>query len=264
MADDYPRDKTSNWNNASEIAMKNIGTMCILYKKKHLESARFCNTMHTILTYLGIILGPLAGLLSALSINNSISISIISFISGLIVSIIKVGRFEKNALLHNSSSSNYTNLEHNIRRQLCLYRKDRINPIQYCEWVSKSFDDIYKSSPVIKIPDKKLDISIQIAHEMASFKSKDSKPIQEKDEPRSLDPKITSNFYEVMPETPSNKSIESKITSNFLEDITKVSIVIPDDTPSNFQEDISKTPEDILVNTYTDKMMEYEMKRMKL
>ena len=210
--------------------------------------------MHTILTYLGIILGPLAGLLSALSINDSISISIISFISGLIVSIIKVGRFEKNALLHNSSSSNYTNLEHNIRRQLCLYRKDRINPIQYCEWVSKSFDDIYKSSPVIKIPDKKLDISIQIAQEMSSFKSKDPKPIQEKDKPISL----------VMPETPSNKSIESKITSNFLEDITKLSIVIPDDTPSNFQEVISKTPEDILVNTYTDKMMEYEMKRMKL
>ena len=99
---------------------------------------------------------------------------------------------------------------------------------------------------------------------MSSFKSKDPKPIQEKDKPISLDPKITSNFYEVMPETPSNKSIESKITSNFLEDITKVSIVIPDDTPSNFQEDISKTPEDILVNTHTDKMMEYEMKRMKL
>ena len=134
------------------------------------------------------------------------------------------------------------------------YRKDRINPIQYCEWVSKSFDDIYKSSPVIKIPDKKLDISIQIAQEMSSFKSKDPKPIQEKDKPISL----------VMPETPSNKSIESKITSNFLEDITKLSIVIPDDTPSNFQEVISKTPEDILVNTYTDKMMEYEMKRMKL
>ena len=252
MADDYLRDKTSNWNTTSEIEMKNIGTMCILYKKKHLESARFCNTMHTILTYLGIILGPLAGLLSALSINDSISISIISFISGLIVSIIKVGRFEKNALLHNSSSSNYTNLEHNIRRQLCLYRKDRINPIQYCEWVSKSFDDIYKSSPVIKIPDKKLDI--QIAQEMSSFKYKDPKPIQEKDKPISL----------VMPETPSNKSLESKITSNFLEDITKLSIVIPDDTPSNFQEVISKTPEDILVNTYTDKMMEYEMKRMKL
>ena len=149
MADDYSHDKTSQWNNASEIAMKNIGSTCVLYKQKHLETARFCNTMHTLLTYLGIILGPLAGLLSALSINDSISISIISFISGLIVSIIKVGRFEKNALLHNSTSSNYTNLEHNIRRQLSLNRNDRIHPKHYLKWIEIKFEEINCSSPLI-------------------------------------------------------------------------------------------------------------------
>lgn len=224
MTDDYSHDKTSRWNNASELAMKNIGSTCILYKQKHLQSAKFCNIMHTLLTYLGIILGPLAGLLSALSVNNSVGISIISFISGLIVSIIKVGRFEKNALLHNTSSSKYNNLEHNIRRQLCLYRKDRINPVQYCEWVSKSFDDIYKSSPFIQIKNTNpIDLTIQIAQESGSDKELDKEDVKE-------------------------LQIDTDI---------KISIEDDDDT-------LSKSPEDILKNTYTDKMMEYEMKRMKL
>ena len=108
--------------------------------------------------YSGILLGPLAGMLTGVGailypqegpVLFPIAVTCISFISGIVVAISKFGKFEEKSSHHKIAASKYTSLESNVRRQLILCRTNRINAGTYLDYVGSSFDDLFMASPLV-------------------------------------------------------------------------------------------------------------------
>ncbi len=107
--------------------------------------------------YISIVIGPTTGVISGILTNFdvntqkylSILITILSFISGIIATILKFGRFEEESNSNKLAASKYTSLENNVRRQLALSRKNRIPAKDYIEWINKSFDELFIASPLL-------------------------------------------------------------------------------------------------------------------
>ena len=155
-----PLEKTESfslWNDKLEAAAKEIGEMSLSYKLMHMEMARRSHIRYNILMYIGIIFAPLSGIISQLNSpfssceNPYVSFVAlgISFISGIVVAVIKFSRYDEIEYANKLASSKYTSLESNVRRQLALYRDNRIDASEYMEWLSNSFDELFLSSPIL-------------------------------------------------------------------------------------------------------------------
>jgi hypothetical protein len=147
----------SVWNDKLESAVKEIGEMSLSYKLMHIEMALRCHIRYNVLMYIGIISAPLSGIISQfnspLSSCDNMYISFvalgISFISGIVVAIIKFSRYDEVEYANKLAASKYTSLESNVRRQLTLYRDNRVDAIEYMEWLTTSFDELFLSSPLL-------------------------------------------------------------------------------------------------------------------
>jgi len=199
----------------------------------HIKEAKSISFIYDLLMYSGIILGPIAGLLSAigsiLSPDTSPStLPIISgcvaFFSGIVVAITKYGKFEEKNSHHKMAASKYTSLESNIRRQLILYRDNRQNAEKYLEWIGNSFDDLFSASPLIS--DRIYDEYIKIARKKGLLVPDDYV--------------ININNHKI------NESIR---------EIQNVSSLKKDEVLNN----ISHFPD---INKFSDNMMSYELQRM--
>ena len=147
------------WNSKIEKNIEIIGQKSNTLKIMHLKQALKLSKTYNILMYLGIILGPLAGLVSAIGSTTTecedieifypITSMCVGFISGIVVAITKFSKLEEKKSHHKLASSKYTNLESNVKRQLLLDPKQRIKPTKYLEWVGKSFDDLFTNSPLL-------------------------------------------------------------------------------------------------------------------
>jgi hypothetical protein len=154
-----PKKKNNTWNDKLEDTAKYIGDMSRIYKQMHIKSAQQSSYIYNIYMYSSIVIGPLAGILTGISSvyeNDqkskhilTILITFMSFFSGIIAAIIKFGKFDEESSSNKLAASRYTSLESNVRRQLALYRKDRINSKDYIEWLNKSFDELFLSSPLL-------------------------------------------------------------------------------------------------------------------
>lgn len=153
---------TSVWSTSIENVIKDIGEQSKGFKWMNLEAAKVATFRHAILSYTIIIIGPIAGVLSAIATPNSeeegcedvgiafhILITIFSFLNGILGLAIKFARYDTKAESYKAIATKYASLEGNIRRQLSLCRDDRVNAGQYLEWVSTSFDDLFSSAPLI-------------------------------------------------------------------------------------------------------------------
>jgi hypothetical protein len=147
-----------HWNEDIEKNVYEIGEKSKGYKIMHIKEAINVSFRYDLLMYSGILLGPIAGLLSAigsiLSPDDSpttlpIVSACLAFISGIVVAATKYGKFEEKSSHHKMAASKYTSLESNIRRQLILYRENRQNAAQYLEWIGNSFDDLFTGSPLV-------------------------------------------------------------------------------------------------------------------
>jgi hypothetical protein len=147
-----------SWNSKIEQNVKEIGEKSKGYKIMHIQEARKISKLYRHLMYAGITLGPLAGMLSGVGaiMNPSegpvvfpITATCVGFLSGIIVAVTKYGKFEEKSSHHKIAASKYTGLESNIRRQLVLCRTDRINAVQYLEYVGSNFDELFLSSPLV-------------------------------------------------------------------------------------------------------------------
>ena len=144
-----------DWNDSIEYVVRDIGNKCKTYKQMHMQYAQESSTRFKRISFLSILTGPVSGVLTSIEAitNHHISIllvsSLISFISGAIAAIIKFSRYEEIITSHKSAAAKYTSLETNIRRQLALYRKDRIPVEFYLNWLSEAFDTLYISCPLI-------------------------------------------------------------------------------------------------------------------
>lgn len=147
--------KTLYWNTNIETILKDIEQSCKKYKWISLYTSEKCTEYYNILMYIVIFIGPISGILSTISVSNpsysdviQIFITIFSFISGVLSAIIKYSKLEQNSSLQQSMASKYASLESNIKRQLSLNEEDRVNPGEYLEWVTKTFDELFSSLPI--------------------------------------------------------------------------------------------------------------------
>ena len=149
---------TTKWNSVIEKNIKEIGESCKGYKWMHITSARSAMQSYNLLMYVTMIIGPLGGLFGAISsseewCNNTSTFQILivvsGFVSGVFASIIKYSKYNERSVDHKTAAAKYTSLEGNIRRQLSLYRDDRVNAGKYLQWVSVSFDDLFSASPLV-------------------------------------------------------------------------------------------------------------------
>jgi len=149
----------SKWNDKIEYTIKDVGETAKAFKMMHIEMARHYSRIYKIYAYLGIIMGPLAGIITGfqpsfvfpteLDVFFTIFVTIISFLSGAIVAIIKFGKFDEASSANKLAASRYTSLESNVRRQLSLYREDRPPAKMYLEWITKAIDELFLASPLI-------------------------------------------------------------------------------------------------------------------
>lgn len=149
----------SKWNDKIENTTKEIGETSRAFKLMHIDMARYYSGIYKIYAYLGIFIGPFAGIITGLQSSFSVSdeltaiitifVTVISFLSGTIVAIIKFGKFDEASSAHKLAASRYTSLESNVRRQLSLYRVDRPPAKIYLEWITKAIDELFLASPLI-------------------------------------------------------------------------------------------------------------------
>jgi hypothetical protein len=148
--------KTS-WNHRIESSIKEIGQKSTGYKIMHVKEAKKLSQFFMTLMYIGICIGPVSGMISSLGsiMTDSpptafeLSSSVMSFASGIIMAVIKFGKYEQKSSSHKLAASRYTSLESNIRRQLMLNKSDRISASQYVKWVTNSFDELFLASPLV-------------------------------------------------------------------------------------------------------------------
>jgi hypothetical protein len=150
------QEQSVRWNDKLEAATRDIGEDAKAYKMQHISVARYTSKVHEILMMTSIVLGPMAGTVSGIgvalddgSVILPIVATVIAFLSGIFVAIVKYGEYDEMSLANKSVAAKYTSLESNVRRQLALYRDDRPDARQYLEWLTKSYDELFASAPLI-------------------------------------------------------------------------------------------------------------------
>ena len=150
--------KIENWNIKVEKTIKIIEKQCRLYKQLHHEIAQQNQKRYNYFMISAIIITPTSAIISSLGtlISNdmfeilcifTLTSSMLSFISTILLGIVKFNKYEEYSQLHKSSYSKYFALEENIKRQLILYANDRIDANEYLNWLTKTFDELFDNSP---------------------------------------------------------------------------------------------------------------------
>ena len=241
-----------NWNNKSEDVIKQLSENVKSYKIMHLQQAQQSYSFYRKLTITGIIIGPMAGILSAINQiiypdeNPTMPIIeiLLGFLSGIIMAIIKFGKYDETMNSNQAVAARYTSLEANIRRQMCLYRENRIPPENYLEWVETKYNEIISSAPLI---------TRNTYSDFVKKSDKNGYTI-----PNMYESIITINT-ESMPEI----IIEQVTTTQEGDTNTPEQVTTIQEGGSIHKvkrtTTMTKIPE---INQYSDKMLQYEMKRM--
>ena len=272
-----------SWNGQIEQVIKNIGESSNGYKIMHVQEARDNETMYTRLMFAGIVLGPMSSIMAASSAAFELSDNpwmstieiMLGFLSGIVVAVIRFGKYDETSNAHKSAAARYASVEGNIRRQLSLNRSDRVAPSSYLDWVERKYEDIFTSAPLIR----------EVTHNNFSEKAtKNGWPvpnqyshvieINKNDHEENINTLCDTTCIHIKEDLDSN----SEGTTSPKENIPP-SPSTPTLSPPPFHVDVhsrkskhkhakrgikrgdsmSKMPE---INTCSDKMFEYEMRRM--
>lgn len=153
-----PHFNQSNWNPRIETVVRDIQDQSKLYKSIHLQKAHSLTSTYNYCMTFAMFLSPLATALSGIGIiifpeesyYLTISTTVLTFMSGVLISYVKFNKMEELSTSHSIAASRYTSLEKNIHRQLSLYKSDRISSQEYLEWLTSTFDELLISSPLIE------------------------------------------------------------------------------------------------------------------
>ena len=151
-----PNLNIKKWNSKIEKILKNILKKSNIYKKEHYKLAEQNDKYFSYLMITVIILTPIPALSSIirtfsheLDILYILTSSITSFISGILLSILKFSNFKEQSNKHKTATIKYIYLVNNITRQLELYRRNRISAQEYLDWILKKYDELNSESPLI-------------------------------------------------------------------------------------------------------------------
>lgn len=262
---------TGNWNDKLEQAAKDIGDKSKSYKIMHIEQAQKTSTTYNQLMILGITLGPLSGIISGIGtviesdtgpILPIISM-VIGFLSGIIVSIIKFGKYDEVSNANKQAAARYTGIESNVRRQLSLYRKDRVDAIEYMKWLENKYEEMFLSAPllpedvydkqVLTVKELGLEIPKKYENTITINKEYETAKIKEVMNNEDIEICVSEDGEEAEDkEQGTNKEIHLSVSENDNSNSDKASTILRTRKMANFPE----------LNEYSDKALEYELKRM--
>ena len=227
----------NDWNSNIENVVREIGEKAKGYKLMHLFQAQKYNTCYNFLSITGIILGPLAGLLSGVEValypNENpvlpILVTVFGTISGILAAAIKFGKYDEMSNANKTAAARYTSIESNVKRQLSLNPNHRISSKEYMSWLELKYEDLQMAAPLIKP---------QIYKEYCKCTGIVNVP----DNYNSIIDIDKKKKIELL----QNSAVEIKIEE------------IPEDKEIKRTNTLSNLPD---INKFSDKMLEYELKR---
>tara|TARA_Y100000385_G_scaffold131818_1_gene137091 strand:- start:4074 stop:4886 length:813 start_codon:yes stop_codon:yes gene_type:complete len=258
------------WNKNLEEVAKDIGESATAYKIMHISQSQNALATYTYLMLAGIVLGPLSGIVSAIGAALLISdlplivISeiVLGFLSGIVVAILKFGKYDEVSISNKTAAAKYASLESNIRRQLCLYRSERLESSSYLEIIESKYNALLDSAPVIthktfdsySVNAEKNGLKIPNKYEHNIFITEDYDETMAND---IMNVKKISTIEENEEEIIESRKPEEIVVNlqNSNNENAKMKKLIK----INRNNTMVKIPE---INSCSDKMLEYEMKRM--
>ena len=153
-----PSFSNSKWNKRIEKVIKKVEKQSKNYKDMHEEFAYTLYQKYNNYMLLSIITSPFAGVISVIGMfifteENAyivtITSTLLSVVSGIFISMVKFGKFDELSNSHKIAAARYLSLENNIKRQLSLYKNDRISSEQYLNWMTTTFDELITISPIL-------------------------------------------------------------------------------------------------------------------
>ena len=150
--------KTSIWSENIEGILQEMKKSCRNFKIFNVKLSIKYHTLHNRFMYGLIILGPMSGILSSISTSEpdyfkviQTFITVFSFFTGVLSGILKYSKMEEKVTEYKSLAAKYASLEHNINRQLSLDKSERVNPGEYLEWISSSYETLFARSPNVPL-----------------------------------------------------------------------------------------------------------------
>lgn len=239
---------TNGWNNNNEKLCITIGENCASFKWMHEQSVIYYQFFNTLFNILLIIFTT--GLSAEITlIETSTTDDVIRKIFTYIVNIMTVIgnfiQFSTKIEKHQLAIKDYSQMYNDIKYQMCLYRRDRINAEKFLSNIIKKSDDLQIQSPTI---------SYYILHK---FKQKfNNNSIQV--------PNIADNIQKIDVITENSKEQQPLETSRSLKpnvaDLHNV-IKIHDDIHDNDTKNIPSDDVLKIQKNFVKKKIEYELNR---
>jgi hypothetical protein len=202
---------STEWTNIITDAIKDRMVRSEEHKISHIVISNRMTRIYNGLTMCGISIGPVISIISGSDVcnanNNLVGIIAgLGLVSGMVVSLIKFGKFDEHAMKHKNAADGYAELEYEIRNQLLLDESDRLSAKTYMEWSQTKFTNLFTASPLLGVRSYQIHdnetkynfrrrISNAVIHSTAilapeDIESKTKKPMMLKH--------INSNFTETM------------------------------------------------------------------
>ena len=152
-------DKTSNqsinkgWNNRNELFIISIQLNCKHYKHMHELSYYNYNNIYKIMKVILIVMSTLLTVLTTYpdQYNNILVIFryILTYIVTLFSILMHFLNYSNLAESHKRSAYEFLKIHHDIKQQMCLYKKDRQVAFKYIAKIVKDYDRLIMNSPAI-------------------------------------------------------------------------------------------------------------------
>lgn len=143
------------WSDDIEKVVKHIQCSCSKRRILHMEMAIEYQNKFSSLMMTNIVLGPLAGLISTISLTVETSVtemtivsSCLGFLAGTVAAITKFSKYDESSSTHKGASIKFSALEANIKRQLALPESARSKPDEYLTFVDSSYESLVSSAPL--------------------------------------------------------------------------------------------------------------------
>ena len=157
---------------------------------------------------------------------------------------VKFGKYDEVSHANKAVAARYTSIESNVRRQLGLFRKDRVPANSYMEWLETKYEELLMSAPLLPAnaydkyaktaASRNLTVPERYDHVIGINEVYEEAKAREVVDTSEIELTGRSRVAAPEPETRGEKKIKRTNT-------------------------MAKIPQ---LNQYNDKMLQYEMKRM--
>ena len=146
----------NGWNDKNERLIISIGENAASYKWMHEKSSNYYKNLSTFLNILLIILAIFLSAetiipLSYIQDNMTIFISkqVLTYIITILTILQNFFKYDQLVEKHINASLQFNDLYHDIQKQMCMYRRDRINATIYISENLKCYDSLVINNPDI-------------------------------------------------------------------------------------------------------------------